>query len=84
MCQGKVDHDKLENHVHISNINNNRISKGIIKKLKKGICSNKIIKKDTGINIDIIGIKTMLEIMDIGIIILKVCAKIKKLPQNAA
>ena len=84
MCQGKVDHDKLENHVHISNTNNNRISKGNAKKVKKGIFSNKIIKKDTGINIDIIGIKTMFEKIEIGIIILKVCAKIKKLPQKAA
>ena len=33
---------------------------------------------------DIIGIKSMFEKTDMGIIILKFCAKIKKLPQKAA
>ena len=83
MFQGKVDQETLENQLHIS-ITNNRInSNGGVKKSRIGICKNKTVKNDIGIIMDIIGIKSMFEKTDMGIIILKFCAKIKKLPQKA-
>ena len=84
MFQGKVDQEILENQLHTS-ITNNRInSNGVDKKSKIGICKNKTVKNDIGIIMDMIGIKSMFEKSDMGIIILKVCANIKKLPQKAA